>query len=334
MRIRILFGLALALATVAVTLSVAEDSKDSRSGNPACAAKTRSSPVVDANPGPCCAAQVKGTGAKCCTAACEAACALVKNECCSDCPASCGDVETTAESGCPLAAKRCCGEVAGGCCSDTSAESPVAKALRPDEGCCSGGCAEKPTFALTALQGESGAEPAGCPSGKCPVAATEGSTGSCCAGKNRVAEATESPVICPVSGEPAAKDVSVSYNGGVVHFKCKGCKAKFEKSPDKYAAKANLQLVSTGQATQVACPVSGKKCNEGTKLSLAGVDVRFFCKGCRASVAKAEPDAQLELVFGNEPFKTAFEVKKPPVRSAEKLSGSEQAKKEQPTKKG
>ena len=95
----------------------------------------------------------------------------------------------------------------------------------------------------------------------------------------------------------------------------------------KYAAKANNQLVSTGQAVQVACPVSGKKVNKDVKLKLAGVDVAFFCGGCRSEVAEAKADQQVQLVFGNEPFKKSYEIKK---QAAKAQKPERQAKKEQP----
>lgn len=64
--------------------------------------------------------------------------------------------------------------------------------------------------------------------------------------------------LCPVTGEPASKSVSTDYQGAKVYFCCPGCIAPFNKDTAKYAAKANLQLVVTGQAKQVACPLTGR----------------------------------------------------------------------------
>jgi hypothetical protein len=146
--------------------------------------------------------------------------------------------------------------------------------------------------------------------------------------------AKEVPVLCPVSGEPASKSVHVPFNGGKVHFRCAACKAKFEKHPEKYAAKANHQLVSTGQATQAACPVSAGKCSKDVKLNVAGVDVGFFCAGCRSQVAEAKADKQLELVFGSEAFKRAYKIHKQPAKAEKQPAKTEPAKTEQPEKKG
>src|SRR4030067_460012 len=100
--------------------------------------------------------------------------------------------------------------------------------------------------------------------------------------------------------------------GGKVFFRCGGCKAAFEKEPEKFTTKANLQLVLTGQVVQKGCPLSGRKCNPETEISVSGATVAFCCNGCQGKVAKAEGEKQLELVFSADPFKKAFEIKKEP----------------------
>ena len=45
-------------------------------------------------------------------------------------------------------------------------------------------------------------------------------------------------VKCPVSGKVIAKDalnIKTEYKGKTYYFCCEGCKAKFEKNPEKYA---------------------------------------------------------------------------------------------------
>jgi YHS domain-containing protein len=42
---------------------------------------------------------------------------------------------------------------------------------------------------------------------------------------------------CPVTGEAIDASVYTEYQGKKVYFCCKGCIAKFEKEPEKYAAK-------------------------------------------------------------------------------------------------
>jgi YHS domain-containing protein len=128
-------------------------------------------------------------------------------------------------------------------------------------------------------------------------------------------EAKKDPLAgakCPVSGK-AAKDIdgsSVDYKGGKVYLCCAGCPKAFEKDTAKFAAKANQQLYQTGQAKLVKCPITGKKLNPETKISVAGTDVCFCCNGCKGKASKAEGDAQLELVFGDKAFEKGFEVAK------------------------
>jgi YHS domain-containing protein len=42
---------------------------------------------------------------------------------------------------------------------------------------------------------------------------------------------------CPVTGESIDPAAFTEYKGKKVYFCCKGCIAKFEKDPEKYAAK-------------------------------------------------------------------------------------------------
>lgn len=42
---------------------------------------------------------------------------------------------------------------------------------------------------------------------------------------------------CPVTGEAINPAVFTEYQGKKVYFCCQGCVAKFEKDPEKYAAK-------------------------------------------------------------------------------------------------
>jgi Cu+-exporting ATPase len=44
-------------------------------------------------------------------------------------------------------------------------------------------------------------------------------------------------VTCPVTGEPAAKDVFAMQDGTKYYFCCKMCISKFEKDPEKYLKK-------------------------------------------------------------------------------------------------
>ena len=120
-------------------------------------------------------------------------------------------------------------------------------------------------------------------------------------------------VKCVVMPEKEVKEkYTVPYEGHQVFFCCKGCLRKFSKSPETYLVRANHQLVATGQVKQTACPISGKPVVDDIVSEVAGVKVKFCCEKCKAKVDAAEGDAQLELVFGKEPFAKGFaEAEKP-----------------------
>ncbi|NQT37369.1 MAG: hypothetical protein HQ581_07775 [Planctomycetes bacterium] len=115
--------------------------------------------------------------------------------------------------------------------------------------------------------------------------------------------------VCPVGGKAINMEVSADYNGGKVYFCCGGCIKPFQKDTAKFAAKANHQLVCTGQAAQTGCPISGKAVKPDAATEVAGVSVGFCCGGCSGKVAKADPQGQLELVFGEKAFAKGFKVK-------------------------
>lgn len=115
-------------------------------------------------------------------------------------------------------------------------------------------------------------------------------------------------IKCPVSGKPVVADKTADYKGGKVYFCCPGCPGGFAKNTAKFAAKANHQLVATGQAKQVKCPIAGRKINPAKSVTVAGVKVGLCCPGCEGKAKKAEGDAQLNLVFSDAAFKKGFKV--------------------------
>jgi len=119
----------------------------------------------------------------------------------------------------------------------------------------------------------------------------------------------KSALKCPISGGAVSQDASADYQGGKVYFCCNGCAGKFAKAPDKYATKANYQLVASGQFVQKGCPFSGGAVNPSTLLTLDGVSVGFCCNGCKGKVTKADAAQQQELVFGEKAFPKAFQAK-------------------------
>jgi YHS domain-containing protein len=113
-----------------------------------------------------------------------------------------------------------------------------------------------------------------------------------------------------VSGKPIDKSASSDFGGGKVWFCCTKCKAKFDANNSKFVAKANLQLAASGQAKQIACPLTGKPLDASKTVNVAGVDVQFCCDKCKAKVAAAEGDKQIQLVFASKAFDKGYKVGK------------------------
>src|SRR5262245_55222615 len=76
-----------------------------------------------------------------------------------------------------------------------------------------------------------------------------------------VAQAGGSDIKCPVSGKAVDKTHAVDFDGGKVYMCCDKCPAAFQGNTDKFAAKAHLQMVQTGQLKQTACPFTGRPMN-------------------------------------------------------------------------
>ena len=104
-------------------------------------------------------------------------------------------------------------------------------------------------------------------------------------------------VKCPISGKPAVAKGKVDYKGKTVYTCCTNCPKTFAKNPEKFAVKANAQLVATKQAVQVGCPISGKPVDPKWTVAVGGTKIGFCCKNCCAKAAKAEGEDQLALVF-------------------------------------
>ena len=116
-------------------------------------------------------------------------------------------------------------------------------------------------------------------------------------------------VKCVVAASKPAKEAnSVDYKGGKVFFCCQNCPKAFSKDTAKYAARANAQLVATGQAKQTACPLSGQPVDEATAVKVDGVSVAFCCEKCQGKVEAASDKAS--LVFNDKAFDKAFKVSK------------------------
>lgn len=107
--------------------------------------------------------------------------------------------------------------------------------------------------------------------------------------------AEEFKANCPVSGGPAKESSSTKYKGKNLYFCCNNCPKAYAKNPEKFATKANYQLLQTNQIVQVACPFSGNEINAETETAVGTTKVSFCCNNCKGKVEKA--DDAIALVF-------------------------------------
>tara|TARA_Y100000766_G_scaffold280515_1_gene290470 strand:- start:320 stop:817 length:498 start_codon:yes stop_codon:yes gene_type:complete len=98
------------------------------------------------------------------------------------------------------------------------------------------------------------------------------------------------------------------YKDGKLFLCCSSCVKKMERDPGKYEAKANHQLVYTGQYKQHACPLSGNSITDGSPEfevdggDLGAVTVRVSSKELVDQLAAMELGEQIKSVFGPEGF--------------------------------
>jgi len=116
-------------------------------------------------------------------------------------------------------------------------------------------------------------------------------------------------VKCPVSGKAVKADATVDYKDAKVYMCCQNCPKAFAKDTKKFATKANMQLVQTKQAKQVACPITGKDVKDAV-AKVAGLEIGFCCNNCKGKVDKAGDSDKLALVFSDKAFKKGFKVPK------------------------
>ncbi len=117
---------------------------------------------------------------------------------------------------------------------------------------------------------------------------------------NSLCAADEKPALkCPVSGKAVDASKTLDFNGGKVAFCCANCPKAFAKDSKKYAGKANLQLVQSGQLKQVKCPLTGKDCAADKSVQVEGVKVSFCCGNCLAKASKLAGDEQINLLFSD-----------------------------------
>jgi len=115
-------------------------------------------------------------------------------------------------------------------------------------------------------------------------------------------------VKCVMNPKKAASaDQSVEFKGGKVFFCCENCpkgfSAKIEAGDALVAAKGNMQLIQTGQATQAKCPFTGGPLK--TEITVAGATIQLCCNKCKGKAEGLEGDEQLTTLFGDDAFKKA-----------------------------
>jgi hypothetical protein len=112
--------------------------------------------------------------------------------------------------------------------------------------------------------------------------------------------ADEKPALkCPVSGKPAVADKTVDFNGGKVQFCCENCPKAFNANPKKFAGKANLQLIQTGQLKQVKCPLTGRPVAADKAVEIEGVKIGVCCGNCLAKATKVAGNEQIDLLLSD-----------------------------------
>ena len=125
-------------------------------------------------------------------------------------------------------------------------------------------------------------------------------------------------ITCVVSGDEINKSdlkdhEHSTYKDGKVYFCCGGCKMDFDESPKKFAAKANFQLVASGQYTQTACPVNKGKIHTAKakknlkKVTVNGMEVDLCCPGCLKKYNKAND--KFALIFSDKGYEKGFASK-------------------------
>lgn len=118
----------------------------------------------------------------------------------------------------------------------------------------------------------------------------------------------EAELKCPISGKPAKTEISAEHRGGEVYFCCPGCPPKFKENAEKFSTKANHQLIASGQAEQIACPLTGRDVNPSTATKVEGVMIAFCCNGCKGKTEKADEEKRREMLFGDKAFEKGFKV--------------------------
>lgn len=83
-------------------------------------------------------------------------------------------------------------------------------------------------------------------------------------------------VACPVSGKPVDEKMFVEKDGKKTFFCCKGCAAKYQKEPGKFATR-----LADCYSYQTLCPVMNEEIDPQLSITLkTGQTIYFCCGGC------------------------------------------------------
>ena len=94
--------------------------------------------------------------------------------------------------------------------------------------------------------------------------------------RKALADRPKIQVTCPVSKEPADRDVFVESGGRKVYFCCKGCVNKYQADPAKYASS-----FANSYTYQTMCPVMNEEIDPKSFTTAGnGMKIYFCCKGC------------------------------------------------------
>ena len=85
----------------------------------------------------------------------------------------------------------------------------------------------------------------------------------------------------------------------------------FDEAPNKFATKANFQLVTTGQYVQTGCPITGDApghthhgLEDVRKVTVDGMNVDLCCPGCLKKYNKSSD--KFSLLFSDKAYKKGF----------------------------
>lgn len=116
-----------------------------------------------------------------------------------------------------------------------------------------------------------------------------------------------SDVKCLVDPKRMVKEeFTADHRAGKIYFCCGGCLKAFQADPTKFSAQANMQLVSTKQFAQTACPLTDGDIDSSKTISVGGQDVAFCCGSCQQKVEAAAEQERVAMIFADEAFEKSF----------------------------